>query len=298
MAKTENIDWMSLEPAAIDMILQARIRDYWKSVEANRGKEPKRVGCLIERIADIENLREADRQAQCGKVKKNRFIRRHNEHAEQDLRELQIMILTLDFPPCEYDFMDVVSDAGKLRHIAKQKYHPWRILAHAIMQIVGPYIYRSLIYDTFACIKGKGLHFGVKRMKMMLRRYPEYKWFWKTDYKKFYLSIPHDTIRASLRRKFKDEMFITLMDIAVFSYESGDDIKDALNEEIQRKERCTNRGIHKPTARKLLGERRRSPCEREDAREVLPAVLRRRDGQSQDKGTGSQGHGRVRADIC
>lgn len=298
MAKTENIDWRSLEPAAIDMILQARIRDYWKSVEANRGKEPKRVWCLIERIADIENLREADRQAQCGKVKKNRFIRRHNEHAEQDLRELQIMILTLDFPPCEYDFMDVVSDAGKLRHIAKQKYHPWRILAHAIMQIVGPYIYRSLIYDTFACIKGKGLHFGVKRMKMMLRRYPEYKWFWKTDYKKFYLSIPHDTIRASLRRKFKDERFITLMDIAVFSYESGDEITDALNEELQSKERCANRRIHKSATRKLRSEHNRPPCEREDAREVLPAVLRRRDGQSQDKGTGSQGHGRVRADIC
>ena len=298
MAKTENIDWRSLEPAAIDMILKARIRDYWKSVEANGGKEPKRAGCIIERIADIDNLRDADKEAQSGKVKKNRFIRRHNEHAEADLRELQIMILTLDFPPCDYDFMDVVSDAGKLRHIAKQKYHPWRILAHAIMRIVGPYIYRSLIYDTFACIKGKGLHFGVKRMKMMLRRYPEYKWFWKTDYKKFYLAIPHDTIRAALRRKFKDERLIALMEIAVFSYVSGDDITDALNEELQRKERCANRRIHKSASRKLRSEHHRPPCKGEDAREVLPAVLRRCVGQSQDKGTGSQGHGRVRADIC
>ncbi len=298
MAKTENIDWRSLEPAAIDMILKARIRDYWKSVEANDGKEPKRAGCIIERIADIDNLRDADKEAQSGKVKKNRFIRRHNEHAEADLRELQIMILTLDFPPCDYDFIDVVSDAGKLRHIAKQKYHPWRILAHAIMRIVGPYIYRSLIYDTFACIKGKGLHFGVKRMKMMLRRYPEYKWFWKTDYKKFYLAIPHDTIRAALRRKFKDERLIALMEIAVFSYVSGDDITDALNEELQRKERCSNRRIHKSASRKLRSEHHRPPCEGEDAREVLPTVLRRCDGQSQDKGTGSQGHGRVRADIC
>lgn len=274
MAKTENIDWRSLEPAAIDMILKARIRDYWNSVEANGGKEPKRAGCIIERIADIDNLRDADREAQSGKVKKNRFIRRHNEHAEADLRELQIMILTLEFPPCDYEFMDVVSDAGKLRHIAKQKYHPWRILAHAIMQIVGPYIYRSLIYDTFACIKGKGLHFGVKRMKMMLRRYPEYKWFWKTDYKKFYLSIPHDIIRDALRRKFKDGRLIALMDIAVFSYESGNEITDALNEELRRKERCANRGIHKPADRKLRRKRNRPSCEREDAREMLPAVLR------------------------
>ena len=273
MAKTKDIDWRSLTHAAIDMVLKARIRDYWEHVERNGGKESKRIGCLIERIADIDNLRDADREAQSGKVRKNRFIRRHNEHAEDDLRELQMMILTLDFPPCEFDFMDVVSDAGKLRHIAKQKYHPWRILHHAIMRVIGPYIYRSLIYDTFACIRGKGLHFGVKRMKMMLRRYPEYKWFWKTDYKKFYLSIPHEVMRAALRHKFKDERLIALLDIAVFSYASGDDITDALNEELRRKERCANRRIHKPAARQLCRQRHRPLRKGKDAREVLPAVL-------------------------
>jgi hypothetical protein len=293
MAKTENIDWNSLDPEAIDMILKARIADYWKSVEANGGKEPKRAGYLIERIADIDNLRDADRAAQNGKVKKNRFIRRHNEHAEQDLREIQMMILTLDFPPCEYEFMDVVSDAGKLRHIAKQKYHPWRILAHAIMQIVGPYIYRSLIHDTFACIKGKGLHFGVKRMKMMLRRYPEYKWFWKTDFKKFYLSIPHDVMREALRHKFKDERFIELMDIAVFSYESGEEITNELNEELRWKERCAYRRIHKPAARQLRRQRHRPLHEGAAEGEVLPSLLRRCHRQGDDKGGGSQGLGGV-----
>lgn len=273
MAKTENIDWRSLAPATIDMILKARIRDYWRQVELNGGKEAKRIGYLIERIADIDNLRDADREAQSGKVTKNRYIRRHNKQAEEDLRELQLMILTLDFPPCEYDFMDVVSDAGKLRHIARQKYYPWRILHHAIMRVIGPYIYKSLIYDTFACIKGKGLHFGVKRMKMMLRRYPEYKWFWKTDYKKFYLSIPHEVIRDALRHKFKDERFISLMDIAVFSYVSEEDVTEALNEERQIKARCANRRIHKSTSRKLLCQHYRPHNERESSGEVLSEVL-------------------------
>ena len=61
----------------------------------------KRRGFLIEQIADMDNLREADRDAQDGKVKKNRFIRRHNERAKDDLEALRKMILTLDFPdPC------------------------------------------------------------------------------------------------------------------------------------------------------------------------------------------------------
>jgi hypothetical protein len=273
MAKTKDIDWRSLEPATIDIILKARIRDYCLSVERNGGKEAKRIGCLLERIADIGNLRDADRDAQSGKVTKNRYIRRHNERADQDLRELQLMILTGDFPECEYEFMDVVSDAGKLRKIAKQQYFPWRILHHAIMRVIGPYIYRSLIYDTFACIKGKGLHFGVKRMKRQLRRYPEYKWFWKTDYKKFYLSIPHDTIRWAMRRKFKDERLIDLLEIAVFSYSSGDDVKEALEDEERRKARCANWRVPKPANRKLGRKCGRSSRQGKDACEVLPAVL-------------------------
>lgn len=273
MAKTKNIDWRSLEPATIDFILKARIRDYWLSVERNVGKEAKRIGCLLERIADIDNLKDADREAQSGKVTKNRYIRRHNERAEQDLRELQLMILTGDFPECEYEFMEVVSDAGKLRKIAKQRYFPWRILHHAIMRVIGPYIYRSLIYDTFACIKGKGLHFGVKRMKRHLRRYPEYKWFWKTDYKKFYLSIPHDTIRWAMRRKFKDERLIDLLEIAVFSYSSGDDVMEALEDEERRKARCANWRVHKPANRKLCRKCGRPSRQGKDACEVLPAVL-------------------------
>ena len=54
---------------------------------------PKRKGYIIEKIADLDNLRIADKNAQAGKVKKNRYIRRHNDRAEADLQELRRMIL-------------------------------------------------------------------------------------------------------------------------------------------------------------------------------------------------------------
>lgn len=170
-----DIDWRNLSHDEIDRIIAERIEADDRRIEASGGKKPKRVGYILERIAEINNLREADREAQDGKVKKNRFIRRHNLHPEEDLRALQLMILTLDFPAPDYSVMKVRSDAGKVRDIVKQKYFPWRILHHAIMRVIGEDIYKSLIYDTSACIKGKGLHFGVRRMKSFLRRYPEYK---------------------------------------------------------------------------------------------------------------------------
>lgn len=115
-----DIDWKSLSHDEIDIIIAERIEADNRRIKANGGKKSKRAGYILERIAEINNLREADKEAQDGKVKKNRFIRRHNLHPEEDLRALQLMILTLDFPAPDYSVMRVKSDAGKVRDIVKQ----------------------------------------------------------------------------------------------------------------------------------------------------------------------------------
>lgn len=214
----------------------------------------KRKGHILERIADMENLKAADKQAQAGKVKKNRAIRRHNLHAEEDLKSLQRMILELDFPDPGYEGLMVHNDCGKTRRIDRQKYFPWRILHHAIMNVIGTDLYRSLIHDCFACVPGKGPHFGVKRMKMMLRRYPEYRWYWKTDYKKYYQSIPHDVILSVFTRKFKDPRFLKLMEVAILNYETEQDILDMLDDETEQKARRANRRLYKSADRQLRGK--------------------------------------------
>lgn len=203
----------------------------------------KRKGYILEQIADLENLRQADREAQLGK--NNRTIRWHNKKAEKNLLKLQHMILNLDFPDPNYQTMIIESDGGKVRNIVKQNYFPWRILHHAIMRVLEPDFTKGYIHDTSACIKGRGTHYGVKRMKMFLRRYTEYKWFVKTDFKKFYESIPHELILNSLRRKYKDEKFIKLIEVAILSYESSEEIKDSLRDE--KKKRNANRLLHEST---------------------------------------------------
>lgn len=233
----------------------------------------RRKGHILEQIADMDNLKAADKEAQAGKMKTNRNIRRHNQHAQADLDALQRMILTLEFPPPDYKELNVHNDAGKDRIIDKQKYFPWRILHHAIMRVIGKDIYLGLIYDSFACVPGKGLHHGVKRMKMMLRRYPEYRWYWKSDYKKYYQSIPHDTIMAAFRRKYKDERFLKLIEIAVLNYQTKQDILDEIYEEERKKERRTDRRLYKSADRQLRVQPDRPPHEGEGPGQVLPPVL-------------------------
>ena len=74
-----------LRSADAKLIKELNLRDVYKRqeadnkrIEANGGKKSKRAGYIRERIAEINNLREADKEAQDGKFKKNRFIRRHN----------------------------------------------------------------------------------------------------------------------------------------------------------------------------------------------------------------------------
>lgn len=176
-AKISEIDWRSISCDEIDAILAARIKRYETSIRVRGGKRPKREGYVIERIASIENLIAADNEAQKGKRKRrierngkvvlvtNRYIRLHNQRRMQDLRELQLMILTLEFPPCVFTAQEIMTDAGKIRVIVKQDFYPWRILHHAILRVIESKVYCSLISGTFACIKGRGLHYGVKLLK-------------------------------------------------------------------------------------------------------------------------------------
>lgn len=266
-------DWEKLTPDEIDEILQARIEACESAIAERGGKRPKREGFVLERIAEIGNLRIADMHAQGGKVKKNRHIRRHNKRAEKDLRRLQLMILTLRFPPANYKTDEVITDYGKLRVIVKRNYYPWRILEHAIMEIVMPIILRQLITDSVACIKGRGLHFGVKRMKKMLRLNPELKWFWKCDYKKYYQSVPHDAMEDSLRKRIKDENFYEMIRLALFSYDSGEEIEMILNDE-EKKKRNANWVIHEPAVGRPRRMRNRPHNEGEMPVQRLPPVLR------------------------
>lgn len=219
-------------------------------------KMVKRRGFIIEEIAKIENLELADKLAQAnGKSKSNRYIRRHNEHKEEDLKRLQRMILGLEpWPKVSYSHLLIHNNNGKDRDVARQHFFPWKILQHAIMNVIGEDIYKNLIADSFACVPGKGLHHGVKRMKMMLRRYPEYRFFWKTDYKKYYHSIYHNLIKENLERKFKDKRFIELMVLTVLNYTPEEEIFEQLDDSERRtEERFANRGKHKSASGKLCG---------------------------------------------
>ena len=93
----------------------------------------------------------------------------------------------------------------KEREIYRLPYYPDRIVHHAIMNVIEPYLVSRFTADTFNCLKGRGIHYGVKRLKRDLKADKEgTKYCLKLDIKKFFPSIDQDVLYSQFEKIFKE----------------------------------------------------------------------------------------------
>jgi len=93
-----------------------------------------------------------------------------------------------------------------------------RVLHHAIMNECEPVFDTHLIFDTYACRKGKGRLAAISRAREYCRRY---RWFLKMDIQRYFDSIDHCILTSLLYRKFKDKKLLRLFGRIVGSYETN-----------------------------------------------------------------------------
>jgi len=171
----------------------------------------KRVGNLFEKIVDFENILKADEVARKGKA--GRYgTKIHDRNRMNNLIELQRKLKDGTYKTSEYKIFKLVTDFGKERMIYRLPHYPDRIAHHAIMNVLEPYFVNSFIRDTYSCLKGRGIHDGVRRLKKALLKKEETRYCLKLDIKKFYPSVDHDVLKGLLRRKFKDVRLLSLLD--------------------------------------------------------------------------------------
>lgn len=170
----------------------------------------KRYGDLYSKVWDMENIIEAHRNAQRGK-KHYGEVKMVNANEEQYLGQIQAMLRDKTFRNSKYKVFNKV-EGGKARTIYKLPYFPDRIIHHCIMQVLEPIWMKTFISDTYAALKGRGIHKGVERMKLALRDTENTKYCLKFDIRKFYPSIDHDILKMLLRKKIKDADLLWLLD--------------------------------------------------------------------------------------
>lgn len=176
----------------------------------------KRHGNLFESIASLENLQLADKRARKGKADQY-GVQIHSKNELENLKSLQEMLLTGSYRTSEYSTFTVFEPKERL--VFRLPYFPDRIAHHAIMNILEPIFTRSFTADTYSCIKGRGIHLAARKVQQSLKDVSGTKYCLKMDIQKFYPSVNHEILKSLLRKKFKDERLLQVLDEIIDSAE-------------------------------------------------------------------------------
>ena len=171
----------------------------------------KRVGYLFDKVADPDNIRLAFYKAQRGKAGKRPVVEFRRD-LDARLAELRSLFLSGDFKLGNYTYFPVFDPKERLICAAEFRE---RVMQHAVMNVCEPYFEARQIYDSYACRKGKGLDACLRRTAGFCRRHG---WHLKMDVHKYFDSIPHDRLKALMRRYFKDGFLLAFFDAIIDSY--------------------------------------------------------------------------------
>lgn len=169
----------------------------------------------MQRIASLDNLYSAYYKARRGKQRKKEVIA-FAERFDENIEELRQSLITGSTAVGEYRYFTIHDPKERLICAAPFRE---RILQHAIMNICQPLFDRSLIDSTYATRKGKGVYAALDKAVEALSHY---EYTVKMDVRKYYDSIDHQILKNRLRRIFKDNELLTLLDKIIDSYCSNE----------------------------------------------------------------------------
>lgn len=180
----------------------------------------KRIGNLYEEIISMDNLRRAEAKARKGKTR-SYGVRMFDLDPDVNLHALHEALRTKTFKTSEYEVFKV--HEPKERLIYRLPYYPDRIVHHAIMNVLEPIWVSVFPYNTYSCIKHRGVEAARKRVREILSDPENSRYCLKIDIRKFYPSIRHDIIKGIYRRKIKCKDTLRLLDEIVDSVNGAPD---------------------------------------------------------------------------
>lgn len=126
------------------------------------------------------------------------------EYAECNLARLSYDLHTGEYEPGEPNRFYVYEPKARL--ITALPFRD-RVAQHAVHNIIGPIFEATFLPRTYACLRGKGTHAGVRDLQAELRRVsrdgPVH--YLKTDFSRFFPSICRDVLHGMIRKKISCE---------------------------------------------------------------------------------------------
>lgn len=177
----------------------------------------KRYGNLYQKIISVQNLKEADGKARRGKTT-TYGVRFHDRNREANIQALHEALLTKTYKTSPYDVFKIYEPKERL--IFRLPYYPDRIVHHAVMNVLEPLWAKTFTYNTYSCIKGRGIEGCARQVEKIIKSFNGQELFClKLDIVKFYPSISHSVLKRLVRRKIKDTDLLWLLDEIIDSAE-------------------------------------------------------------------------------
>lgn len=170
----------------------------------------KRLGNMFDKMCTMDKLELAYKNAKRGKLR-SYGVKLFEMNKEANLLQLQKDLLNLDFKTSAYNNF-TLNEYGKDRLISRLPFYPDRIVHHLLMLELEGIWGKIFVRGTYACIKTRGIHDGLTRVKSDIQDIEGTKYCLKIDVKKFYPSIDHDILKSIIRKKIKDVKLLFVLD--------------------------------------------------------------------------------------
>jgi hypothetical protein len=168
----------------------------------------------FERVADIDNLYASFLESKSG-VDWKESVQRYEANATRNIVAARKRLLAgEDF---QHGFMEfTLNERGKVRHI-KSVHISERVVQKCLCnQVLVPILSNGLVYDNGASVKGKGVHFAIRRLITHLSKFYRQNvnsnegYCLSIDFSKFFDSIDHELLFKMLDKEITDERVLDL----------------------------------------------------------------------------------------
>lgn len=183
-----------------------------RPIPSMKTKNMRREGYIVEEVADYSNMSSSfDQVLRGSKRKKSRQGRYLLAHREEVIEELSGRIASGTCTVKDYRER-TICESGKIRRIQVLTMKD-RIAVHAVMSVVDRHLKKRFIRTTSASIKNRGMHDLMAYIRRDMRDDPEgTQYCYKFDVSKFYESISQDFVIYCVRRVFKDQKLIAMLE--------------------------------------------------------------------------------------
>lgn len=202
----------------------------------------KRYGNLYEKIYDKDNLLLAHKMA-----KKDKGLYKAVQEVDGDLdnkiEEIYNMLKNKTYIVGNYN-ISVINDKGKQRVLHKLPYFPDRIIQWAILLQIEQIFLNTFTNFTCASIPKRGIHYASKLLTSYMKNdFEGTQYCLKIDIKKFYPNINREILKKLLRKKFKDNDLLILLDNIIDSMNNADITNLNISNEYKELFSRPNKGI-------------------------------------------------------